>query len=318
MPGIAVVSNSQQPLYEILNEELKYADEFRAASAFLNSDGLSHIMPGLRRILEDEGSVYLIHGADFRITDPQAVSDLVDLKMRYGNMSYYVHCDWWLTSRHAFHPKLYMTTSDYRNYCAVVGSSNLTNGGMYKNIEVNTIIRGSRSEEPVIQCLSVFESIMNDKALLQPNWDFAQKYEDLYGSAEGLSIFQDPPYELKDLYLELLSLQSIVKQDWQPRTQVEFIIKAIENLAQGEYQHFHHLSGINKEAEKLVKNAGEEYKWDTFHNSVRGRLNENTVGKSGGALFERRGGVEGRYGQYRLSEKGINYGKSKLEHSGSN
>ena len=309
MPDITIVSNSQQPLYAILSEELRYADEFRAASAFLNSGGLNHIMPNLRRILEDEGSVYLVHGADFRITDPQAVRDLATLSMQYGNMSYFVHCDWWLTTLHSFHPKIYVTTSDYRNYCAVTGSSNLTRGGMGENIEVNTIIRGDSSEEPIAQCLKVFESILDNTALLHPDLAFVEKYEYLHQTAEKLPLSHDPPYELTDLYEELIALHSIINQDWQPHNQVEYIVKALGNLSQGQYQNFHALSSIYKEAERLAKNSSEQYKWDTFNNSVRGRLNDNTVGRGGRDLFERRGGVAGRYGQYRLSERGKAYGK---------
>ncbi len=315
MPDVNVVSNSQRPLHEILREELRYADEFRAASAFLNSGGLSHIMPDLQRILEDEGSVYLIHGADFRITDPQAIRDLATLSMRYGNMSYRIHCDWWLTIGRSFHPKIYVTTSDYHNYCAVIGSSNLTQGGMSENAEINAVMRGNRSEIPIMQSLGVFESMLNNTALLQPDIAFVEKYEYLHRNATALPILEEPPYELSDLYEELIALHSVISPSWKPCNQVEYIVKALENLSQGRNQIFHDLSSIYEEAGRLARTARERYKWDTFSNSVRGRLNDNTVGRGGRDLFERRGGVAGRYGQYRLSERGRAYGRSKTEGS---
>jgi HKD family nuclease len=313
MPLITVIDNIKQPLGDLLRLELQAADEFRAASAFFNSGGLNIIKPGIEHILQNEGSVHLVHGADFRITEPEAIRDLVELKMRYGNMSYFVHCDWWLTTRHSFHPKLYITTADYRNYCAVIGSSNLTRGGMRENIEVNTVIRGDHSEEPISQCLSAFESILDNVALLEPDLTFVEKYERLHENAERLSLSQEPPYELSDLYQQLIELQSGINQNWRPNAQFEYVIKAMENLSEGRADMYLHWTNICKETERLARKAGKQYKWDTFHNTVRGRLNENTVGKDGRGLFERRGGVTGRFGQYRLSDKGRTYGKNQAD-----
>lgn len=315
MPDISVINNSQRPLYELLCRDLNDADEFRAASAFLNSGGLSYVMPYMQRILEGEGSVHIVHGADFRITEPEAIRDLVELKMRYGNMSYFVHCDWWLTTRHSFHPKLYITTADYRNYCAVIGSSNLTRGGMSENIEVNTIVRGNRSEEPIRQCLSVFDSILSNVALLQPDLTFVERYEDLHKNAEKLPLSHEMPSELVDLYQQLTALQSSVNEDWQPRTQFEFIVKAMENLSENDPAKYLDLASIYGETERLARNAGRQYKWDTFSNSVRRGLYNDMIGREGRDLFERRSGV---VGQYRLSDKGRDYGKNQAERAGSN
>ena len=316
MAQAIVIDNANHPLGDLLSSELSSASEFRAASAFFNSGGLSIIKPGLERILENDGSVHIVHGADFRITDPAAVRALVELKMSYENMSYFVHCDRELTTAHSFHPKLYITTPDYRRYCAIVGSSNLTRGGMRGNIEVNTIIRGNRSEAPVIQCLGIFESILGSVALAQPDMSFVERYEHLHQNADRLSSRQDTPTELADLYQELIASQSDIEdggEDWTPSTQIEFIVKAMENLTGEDSTAYLDLACIYRETERLARNAGQEYKWDTFRNSVRGRLNDNTVGKDGGRnLFERRGGISGRYGQYRLSDKGASYAEGRL------
>ena len=68
-----------------------------AASAFLNSGGLEMIVGEMRDILESQGSVSIVHGADFRIADIDAIQTLVDMKTRYPQMSCRVHCDWSLT-----------------------------------------------------------------------------------------------------------------------------------------------------------------------------------------------------------------------------
>ena len=183
-----VIENQHGPLGDLLAEELNTADAFYAASAFLNSGGLGIIEPSLRRILEQEGEVSIVHGADFRVTDPDAVRSLAALKMRYGTMSYFVHCDWSLLARQAFHPKLYITTADYRRYCAIVGSSNLTLGGLRSNVEVNAVIRGDDSEEPVRRCLDIFDSILASTALVEPDLEFAEKYAHLHERAGDLPL----------------------------------------------------------------------------------------------------------------------------------
>lgn len=307
MLDISAISNSQQPLHEILSRELKDTDEFRAASAFLNSGGLIYVMPEMRRILEGEGSVHIVHGADFRITDPQAVRSLVDLSVQYENMYYFVHFDWSLSTRHKFHPKLYISTSDYQRYCAIIGSSNLTRGGMVGNVEVNAVIRGSISDEPVTQCLDIFDSILDSDALMQPNSTFVEHYEYLHEKARELPPREKPPADLSEKYQELMDIyqnQLKTKQDLQPSTQTEFLIRAIENLSENSDSDYVELENIYAEATRLAKSAGKDYVWDTFNNSLRGRLNTDTVGRRGRDLFDRRGGVAGRYGQYRLSEKG--------------
>ena len=64
------IDNSRDPLGELLRAELRGSYEFMAASAFLNSGGLGMIEREMRDILEGEGRVSIIHGADFRIADP--------------------------------------------------------------------------------------------------------------------------------------------------------------------------------------------------------------------------------------------------------
>ena len=311
MVQTTVIDNTNHPLGEILNRELRIANEFHAASAFFNSGGLDIIKPEIERILEDNGSVYIVHGADFRITDSMAIQGLVELKMRYENMSYFVHCDWWMATRHSFHPKLYIATPDRQKYCAIIGSSNLTRGGMSENIEVNTIIRGNLLEEPINQCLNIFKSIHDSVPLLQPDMSFVESYDRLCQSADHLSPRQDLPSELADVYQKLVTLQSDARGGWSPSTQTEFIIKAMENLADGDFTQYLTLESIYNETERLARNTDQQYKWDTFRNSVRGRLNDDTLGKGKRDLFERLGGISGRYGQYRLSDEGMNYGKKK-------
>ena len=298
-----VISNANRPLGDVLNDELRNADQFLAASAFLNSSGLNVILAQIERVLSNEGCVSIVHGADFRVTDPDAVRTLVDMRLRYGNMSYLVYFDWSLTHRQRFHPKLYLTTSDYERYCAIVGSSNLTLGGLRRNTEVNVVIRGSRREMVISDCMDIYQSIRNDASLVEPDIEFVEKYAELHGRARDFPVSDVPPSELEELYRAIDALR-LGPQSRAPRTQVEYVVRALMNLTGG-HQKYIHLNRIYTEAERLARDAGQRYDWDTFRNSVRGRINENVVGRpSGKELFERRGI---RSGEYRLSEQGRTY-----------
>ena len=306
-PDTAVIDNVSQPLGDLLLEEMSGADEFRAVSAFLSSGGLTVVEGEMRRILENEGRVSVVHGADFRITDPAAISALTDMKTRFSaTMTYLVHLDWNLLRRPRFHPKMYLSTADYQRYCAVVGSSNLTLGGLRDNAEVNVVMRGGRSAAPILQCLGAFDRIVSETALLEPTPQFVEKYAELYDWAAMLPLQDDPPSRLEDLYRELEALQSPRGREVRaPQSQLEYVVLAIANLTEGNTWGYANLLAIYAEAERLARNAGERYVWDTFRNSVRGRINENVAGRER-VFFERNSESPG---EYRLTDAGRAYGE---------
>ncbi len=309
---INVIQNSERPLGDLIRDGLDGSDQFRAASAFLNSGGLGYVLPGMRRILEDEGSVSVVHGADFRITDPHAIDSLVRLNEKHVRMSYKIHFGWDLMQSQRFHPKLYMWTADYNAFTVVVGSSNLTLGGLVNNTEVNTVMQGSITEPVIAHCNLIFDSMMVNSSLIEPDYQFAEKYRVLHERAQSLPIDPEPPDEdLRRLYLELSDLVKRRDLEWLPLTQLEFVVKALQNLETSSNdptlladtgEHFVHLKSIYAEVEQLVRRAEKGYDWSTIENSIRGRINENIANPSEpGSYFIRAGGMSGRY---RLSDAG--------------
>ena len=302
---IQTIDNSQTPLGEFLRDELSDSYEFMAASAFLNSGGLEVIESELRRILESEGRVSIVHGADFRIADPDAIQTLVDMKTRYSQMSYRVYCDWSLTRSQRFHPKLYIARKDCWNYCAAIGSSNLTLGGLRRNTEVNAIIRGERSDSTIQDCLRIYDKIHDSPNLIEPNAAFADKYADLYGRAERLPLSDDQtPSEIENLLDDLMeSVPSVHPANMRvPQTQLECVAAALMRL--GGDREYADLSDISDEAERIARSSGKS--WDDFHDRVRSRLWEHRAGERGRELFEWRGQ---KTGLYRLSEEGRAYAR---------
>ena len=301
MPTQAI-DNARTPLGEFLRAELRGSYEFMAASAFLNSGGLRLIADELRDILESEGRVSIVHGADFTIADPPAIRTLVDMKTRYPQMSYRVHCDWALTHSQKFHTKLYIARKDRRNYCAVIGSSNLTLGGLRDNTEANAVMRGDGSDSPIRECLRIYEKILASPSLVEPNGEFADKYAALYQRAKALPLSDEPPSDIERLLDDLMA--SVRPANTRaPQTQLDYMALALARL--GGERRYIVLGNIISEAERLARSAGESYKWDTFDNSTRRSIYDNLAGK-GEEMFERPGGTRG---QYRLSSKGWAYAR---------
>ena len=281
------------------------ADEVRIATAFLNIRGLDYVLPEMHRILESEGAISVVHGADFRITEPDAIDRLMHLNSRFARMTYRLNFGWDLTQSHRFHPKMYVWTEDYRSYTAVIGSSNLTLGGLLNNTEVNAILRGTVDEAPIAQTIRIFDSIIAHPDLVEPNHEFLTKYRELCDQARNVPFDIEPPIDLLDLYRELDELMLQPLDDWRPQTQLEFVVKALENLEapatdtnalHDAGENFVHLREIYREVERLARAAGKTYDWSAIESSIRGRINEN-IGNppERGSYFIREGGMSGRY-----------------------
>ena len=298
------IDNSREPLGELLRAELRGADEFMAASAFLNSGGLQLVESEMRRILEGGGRVSIVHGADFRIADPDAIQTLVDMKTRYPQMSYRVHCDWSLTRSQSFHPKLYIARKDHRHYCAAIGSSNLTLGGLCHNTEVNVVIRGDNSDATIQSCLKIYEEIHDSPSLREPNAEFPDKYAVLYGRAENLPLSDAPPSNIENLFDSLMESAPSISPEKRraPETQLDYVAAALMRLG-GEERGYVALRDISGVAKRLARSAGESYEWGTFDNSARRAINSNKDG-DGREMFE-----SGERAQYRLSENGLAYAR---------
>ena len=309
MPNTQVITNRDQPLGELLRQRLEDAVEFRAATAFLNSSGLAMVLPDIERILLNEGSVHLMHGPDFRIVEPSTVETLTDLRTQFGNFHYYIH------SAQRFHPKLYIVDSgDFST--AVVGSSNMTHAGLSTNEEVNAVITSGPRDSRITKCRSVFSDYVKSPASIEPDVEFAQAFRRFYQDYRTLPTQEDLPTEWEEL-LEAYRIDEATVNgvEWVPRDQKEIAIRALQILESKERSsqapnpdRTWDLDRITGVAETVARTVNKPYKWETFPNSIRGRVNSNyrdsTGATVGGGYFLR---MPGNRGEYRLTEAGRNY-----------
>ena len=106
---------------------------FRGAVAFIRQPGLKTIYPNLLQFTQNGGSALIVAGIDDGITSYQSLSNLLPLAK--------LHIHHVTNMGETFHPKMYIFGKTDRTVDKIIiGSSNLTVGGFYRNVEANVEI----------------------------------------------------------------------------------------------------------------------------------------------------------------------------------
>ena len=303
--------NNGESLGRVLTQNLRGADTFLVATAYMNTRGLDHVMSSVESILNSKGTVNVVHGFYPQITETEAIRNLARLADGSDQMSYGVYTGRVRSAEGSFHPKMYLTHSKENDWRIVIGSSNLTIGGLNANLEVNCTLTGSSSEPAIRQCRRIFDKIQNDPNIHRPTVEWIEAYDHIRNlERQNRTQFNR---DTEDAYRRLFNITQVPQ--WQAIKRFEGVVKAlqiIENI-NGEGT-FHHYMDISSTAKQLAAGRFKEKHWV---DGVRQALNTNTVyrevtssGKSK-KLFEREDGDKGTSGFYRLSEYGRIYRGSK-------
>lgn len=119
----------------VLSRLLKGATKLECSVAFAKSSGLGAILPGLERGLATQMIARIVVGLDFYLTDPELLRTLLKLAEQFKErFQLYVS-----VSDYTFHPKIYAISGTNGN-TVLIGSANLTDGGMFSNHEASAQI----------------------------------------------------------------------------------------------------------------------------------------------------------------------------------
>lgn len=146
---VAFIGNDERTVADALNEACREATRARVAVAFAKGSGLAAV--SALEGLASRGRVELLAGVDFQLTDLAAVERF---ERPPSEARVFLHPD--PAGRVSFHPKVYLAESDEVS-TALVGSSNLTAGGLNSNVESNVLVRGA-PDTPLIQTIRAFHS----------------------------------------------------------------------------------------------------------------------------------------------------------------
>lgn len=300
---VQIVSNANFPIGKIINQELQNSLETQIAVAFLKRSGINTIEDSLMMSLDKGGKFELIVGLDFKTTDPLAMKFFIDLHKQYKDVRFYCYGDKGHNKNDiVFHPKIYLFRNP-KEAVSIVGSTNLTQGGLMSNFEVNTIFN---EQQPVYysQLQAIYNSVKYTDSLFTPDDDYLCQYSDVY---KALTTNEEEAK--KDHGIQQVIQQMSEKETHLPGTIPSVNAMIIELIKQklSEGREYVSLAEIYAALDERIKDPifTGRFKLDTFHNTIRGELNKHHD-ESGHPscmhLYQR-----GDKGMYTLTAQGKNY-----------
>jgi len=176
---IELVDNVSRKLLYALQPTIEQSEEVKIAVAYVSIQGLALLESAIRQCLEKGGYTEFLVGLDLSVTDPQALWALYRMSQAEPNLACY--CLTELGPSVVYHPKLYVVKAG-DTVTIVVGSSNLTEGGLKQNVEVNALIRAKAGEEIVSDIYAVYNSLKFHPKRIKPDEEFLSLYEDMYSA----------------------------------------------------------------------------------------------------------------------------------------
>lgn len=303
MSSIQILSNLNFPIGKVINQELLNSKNTQIAVAFLKHSGIKVIENSLKYSLDNGGKFEIIAGLDFKTTDPKSMLYFINLKKQYPNLKFFCYGDKNKNKTDiVFHPKIYLFQNE-KETTSIIGSTNLTGGGLTSNFEVNTIFN---EKKPLYfsQLQAIYNSIKFTDSLFTPDEDYLSGYTDVFSAFE-----KSEEKALKDKGVAKVIKEIETKAENLPGTIPSIKSMVVDFILDKEKNGIYRVS-LKEITENLIQrirteNLEERYKLDTFNNSIRGELNHhelNSNTKNGLKLFER---VEKGY--YSLTANGKNY-----------
>lgn len=300
MSSVQILSNLNYPIGKVINMELQNSINTQIAVAFLKYTGIKVIENSLKQSLENGGKFEIIAGLDFKTTDPKAILYFINLKEEYSNLKFYCYGDKKENKTNiVFHPKIYLFENK-KEKTSIIGSANMTGGGLQTNFEVNTIFN---EKKPVYysQLMAIYNSIKFTDSLFVPDKEYLNGYSNVFSAFE-----KNEKNALKDKSVSKTIKEIEEKEKELPGTIPSIKSMIIDFIKEQNKKGFSNvsISEISNELEKRIKREKieDKYKLNTFRNSIRGELNHHELNSNGMKLFKRVG-----RGLYLLTDNGKIY-----------
>ena len=177
--AIQILSNLNYPIGNIINQELQNANTAKMAVAFLKYSGVKVIEKSLDNCLKNNGNIEIITGLDFKTTDPQSMHYFIQLQKQVSNLKFYCYGDKKENKTDVvFHPKIYLFQR-VRETTGIIGSTNLTRGGLLTNFEVNVVIKETK---PLYfsQLEAIYNSVKFTDSVFSPDEEYLAGYSEVY------------------------------------------------------------------------------------------------------------------------------------------
>ncbi len=151
-------------------QHLRDALRFEALIAFAKASGLKAIKKNLKASLKNQMRARIVIGTDFFITDPSVLDDLFSLS-KNNSLELYIQNR---EIKCTFHPKIYAFLKADKS-AVVVGSSNLTNGGLHSNYEGSLEVTDSNCEF-FEEIRDFIDDLINERTVIKATKATINKY----------------------------------------------------------------------------------------------------------------------------------------------
>jgi len=171
------VDNNKVKLSNILDKMFLSSRQVKVAVAFAKYSGVQLIESSLNKCLDKGGRVEFIVGLDFRTTDARSLrtlSAISKIKPAFNIFCYSDPSD----NTSAYHPKLYLFETETL-LKSIIGSSNLTLGGLLENIEVNVVLELERDCENAENLRDIYANIKYQPSRFVPDDQYIDAYQEV-------------------------------------------------------------------------------------------------------------------------------------------
>jgi len=227
---ISVIDNQKMKMVKELNSCIETSERIRFAIAFVKSSGYLLIKDSLEEFLRKDGIASILVGVDFNTSDPKTIRELHHMSQKHrffeflcfrGNIQQIA----------TYHPKLYLFDQKNEIASAIIGSSNLTSGGLKNNIEVNIKITSGYDDEIFSDLSATFLQMKLLGGKFKPNDEYIDQYEELYRLVRKGKIIHNRPQFKKLRELE----SSLPRPEIQREDLVGWMKLVYEHLPEGEF-----------------------------------------------------------------------------------
>jgi HKD family nuclease len=173
---VQLIDNVSRDMATALPPVLEHSQDIRIAVAFVSQRGLALIDSALTAAIQAGATAEFLVGLDMQSTEPQALKALLDRSRETACLSLYCYAS--VSAAGIYHPKLYVFRAEDQ-VTSIVGSSNLTEGGLKKNVEVNVRIEATVGDELVSDIYATYGRLKFLPERVEPDDEFLALYAEL-------------------------------------------------------------------------------------------------------------------------------------------
>jgi HKD family nuclease len=186
--GVKLIFNSEEHSHrEDISKMLRGAKQLDCMVPFAKTSGLDLVIKSLTSSLKNGLNARFAISMDFYLTDPDLLWKLFKLRGKYPLSLYLSRSEW------TFHPKVYALSYASGN-AVLIGSANLTSGGLENNYEASALINDP-SGALTAEVTKYIDELIEEKELVEATKECIEKYQRSHRLYHALQKINDARFD---------------------------------------------------------------------------------------------------------------------------